>query len=82
MRVYAVSHDNGANGAVHLNTHLRLCRRSLLSPRRSLLRLSLSLLLLFLSLLRLREEERRWWRFSLSLSAATIGTIKNLKGNR
>ena len=51
-------------------TYLRLCLRSLLSPRRSLLRLSRSLLLLFLSLLRLREEDRRWWRFSLSRSAA------------
>lgn len=54
------------------NTNLRRCLRSLLSAPRSLLRLSLSLLLLFLSLLRLREVDRRWWRFSLSLSAAKL----------
>lgn len=57
------------------NTNLRRCLRSLLSAPRSLLRLSLSLLLLFLSLLRLREVDRRWWRFSLSLSAAKLDSV-------
>lgn len=60
---------------LYICTNLRLCLRSLLSPRRSLLRLSLSLLLLFLSLLRLREEDRRWWRFSLSRSAAGLDIL-------
>ena len=63
-------------GPVHTDTNLRLGLRSLLS-RRSRLRLSRSLLLLYLSRLRLRDGERRWWRFSLSRSA-----VKPVSQNR
>lgn len=66
-----VDEDKGAT------THLRLCLRSLLSPRRSRLGLSPSRLRLFLSRLRLREPERRWCRFSLSRSA---GPQKRMDG--